>query len=260
MKLGEYKKRFAEFKKAAEGAEAIGKIARERNDKCWRTTHIVELAKWDEKKGFITKEATWRKCSCSSHPLLPWMVKKGMVHGSVSAAAAEVLLELEDPQIRCIRYSEATLGKFPETTTPWAREYFGTFSDVLYDYEDLLLGECYVELNVRIEAIKKIYIAEDAEKEVKTKAEEFARKHGIPLEAKFPAPPPDVAEKIEKLSDYLRKRPCTYASDPIFSALAEEYDKHAFGAIGLLGASDAMEERIKRDIPRFPKYKDCLKG
>jgi len=222
------------------------------------TDPVRELNRWEEEEGYDPEKSMWRRFVCTANRYLGCMIK--MELNPPWLRKPEVMIEVEELYPDCIKYSDAAVGNVP--TVSGRR-----LDDIYVNQEDLPLLECWIERKVGIDEIKRIYLDEEADEEVKRRVKEFAEKHEIPVENKIPCPSDDekvmrewerpsdwgVTDKgLKELVDFLkgRSKSCwRYVgrppSDSVVAALAESSDE-AFHREWPLGASDAISKKNER--------------
>lgn len=225
---------------------------------------IDELDRWEETGGYDPALSSWHRFPCTSNRYLGCMIKKGLKPPGLYKT--QVMIEISDMMPDCVEYSNVAIQNFPTIGGRRAR-------DIYVDQEDLPLFECWLEHKVDIKDIEKMYIAENADEDVKIRTEEFAKKHDIPLEYKIPCPSDDdpfmhkgdrprdwgvTDESIEELAAFFRQRhkECLAnigqtPADTIVAAMAEAFDE-AYHELTPLGSSDAIYTRNERIREKKP--------
>ncbi|MBW2671938.1 MAG: hypothetical protein JRD89_00815 [Deltaproteobacteria bacterium] len=218
-----------------------------------------ELESWERWQGYDPDASMWKRFVCTANRYLACAMKMGL--SPPWLRKPQVMFELTDRHPDCVAYSEAAVDSFPVVS---GKE----ISDTYVSQEDLLLMECWKEKKVPIEAIEKVYIDPGAEAEVARKAEEFAKRHGLPVERRIPCPSDEEErekyetwglddEKLSWLVKYLgaRRQVCECGRPPddsVVAALAEKLDE-AHLELRPYGASDAIAVRNER-LRESPLY------
>ncbi len=270
------------FRKAAEGMEALATANYEDSrfkkvpapgqwpetyGRCWRVVATRgngeadlakrpdELGMWDRNEKFKVEEAMWGRFPCTANKYLPHLMEK---HNVVPPwlRAPEVMFEFEKRwPYDCVRYTDAAVGNHPKIRSqkrPRA-------SDVLVSQEDLILAECWVDRDVPVEEIKRIYIGNNATPGTVAAAEELAEKWDVPISRGWPEPEPEMESKLVALTQFLKDRrsKCVPGADrdipfvdPYAAALAEVYDgifhrTEPWYPVRPLAVSTALDETLR---------------
>jgi len=266
-KLEEYRKSecFAEIEKILVNLARFSEHDKVRRDwydynRLYRilTDPVEELNRWEEEGGYDPKKSMWRRFVCTANRYLGCMIKMGL--NPPWLRKPQVTIEVHELYPKCVKYSDAAVGNVP--TIRGER-----LEDVYVNQEDLPLLECWIDYKVGIDRIKKIYLDEESDEEVKRRVKDFARKYSIPIENKIPCPSDDekvmrewekpsdygvTDERLKKLVSFLGERseqcwkhPHKPPLDSVAAALAESLDE-AFHKEWPLGASDAISKKNER--------------
>jgi len=237
------------------------------------TSPIEEIELWEKYGGYEPEKSMWGRFVSTRNRYLACMMKMGLSPPWLKEP--QVMIEIHEHNPECLKYSEAALGKYPIVRNR-------VLADTYMSPEDLALFECWLDRKVGVDEIKKIYISEDADEEVKKKAKEFAEKHNIPIEWRIPCPSNDdeihtsmvkewkiTDEDLKEIVRFLQKREEVCKSrfsysplpDSVSAALAESIDS-VIHSIRPLGASDAIyvkNERLREEpyIGLLPPEPEC---